>query len=370
MKVAIDARMLGWTGIGRYTGELIKNLAEIDRGNHYCLLVQPKDTAKLPALPDNFSVIAAAVRPYSLGEQIGLLRLLRQLKADLVHFPSFNAPVLYAGKTVYTIPDLTLVHYKTNRGNGPGRILFEFKYWAMRFALRHAIMKGLAFTTYCDTVKTELLRTFHRPGLQSLIKPTLLGPAVPPQTKPEPLPGTDSPFLLYVGNFYPNKNLGRLLEAFDKLRQYNKDLNMVIVGRADYFQDQLKRQAGKLGATANINFTGFVSDAQLLWLYKNASLFVFPSLSEGFGLPPLEAMAAGCPVISSNASCMPEVLGEAAAYFDPLDPSDMAAKIEALLNDPAELERLRKAGLEQVKKYSWRRMAEETLAVYKKVLGE
>jgi glycosyltransferase involved in cell wall biosynthesis len=142
---------------------------------------------------------------------------------------------------------------------------------------------------------------------------------------------------------------------------------LVLVGKKDYFYSQLEKRS-KNKHISNVIFTGFVSDGQLEWLYQNASLYVFPSLSEGFGLPGLEAMSYGTPVASSNATCLPEVYGDAAVYFDPTSVDDMARVISDTLNDKELLAKLRKAGPEHAKKFSWEKMARETLDVYEKAL--
>jgi glycosyltransferase involved in cell wall biosynthesis len=179
-----------------------------------------------------------------------------------------------------------------------------------------------------------------------------------------PLEG--SPFILYVGNAYPYKNLERLVESFDLLDR--PDYQLVLVGKKDYFYERLQTFIAQRGLK-NVIFTGFVSDGQLAWLYQHAAAYVFPSLSEGFGLPGLEAMAAGLPVISSNATCLPEVYGSAAHYFNPHDSADMATKIREVLDDDKLRQQLISAGQIRVKDFSWERMARETLEVYREVLG-
>ncbi|PJE57576.1 MAG: hypothetical protein COU82_00975 [Candidatus Portnoybacteria bacterium CG10_big_fil_rev_8_21_14_0_10_38_18] len=151
------------------------------------------------------------------------------------------------------------------------------------------------------------------------------------------------PYLLYVGNNYPHKNLKRLKLAFRKLVKAGLNYDLILS-------------------------TGFVSEEELDKLYTNAALFVFPSLSEGFGLPPLEAMARGVPVVSSGVACLPEILGEAAIYFNPLDINDIAAKIKNTLSDDRARKNLIQKGFERVKKYNWEKMARETLKVYQSVL--
>jgi len=151
----------------------------------------------------------------------------------------------------------------------------------------------------------------------------------------------EKPYILYVGNDYPHKNLKRLNLAFKKVVEDGLDYKLTLI-------------------------TEFVSEQELDNLYRNASLFVFPSLSEGFGLPPLEAMARGVPVVSSNATCLPEILGDAAIYFNPLDIDDMAEKIKKALLDEGLRNNLIEKGFEQIKKYFWQKMAEETLKIYSK----
>ena len=176
------------------------------------------------------------------------------------------------------------------------------------------------------------------------------------------------PYLLYVGNAYPHKNLERLILAFKKLVDDGLDYQLVLVGGEDYFYRKLKLKIEnwKLKIKDGIIFAGFMSDDDLDALYRNASLYVFPSLYEGFGLPPLEAMARGVPVVSSNATCLPEILGDAAFYFNPLDIDDMARVIKETLSSDRARKALIQKGFEQIKKYSWRKMAEETLKLYSK----
>jgi glycosyltransferase involved in cell wall biosynthesis len=180
-----------------------------------------------------------------------------------------------------------------------------------------------------------------------------------------------SNFLLYVGNAYPHKNLDRLLHVFGRLHTLKPDLRLVLVGRSDYFYERIKRTAASLNLwqAQNINspviFAGYVPDAQLEIIYAEAKAYVFPSLYEGFGLPPLEAMANGCPVVSSNRASLPEVLGEAADYFDPEIDEDIFQKIKKVIEDEVWRQELKRRGLLQAKKYNWWECANQTLDIYK-----
>jgi glycosyltransferase involved in cell wall biosynthesis len=179
----------------------------------------------------------------------------------------------------------------------------------------------------------------------------------------------DKKFLMYVGRPTPHKNLERLIEAFQQLRARHPDLVLVLAGRKDANYERIEENAYIQGSKGLL-FTGFVSDRRLRWLYENCEAYVFPSLSEGFGLPGLEAMRHGAPVVSSDATCLPEVYGDAAHYFDPKDTQAIANAIDEVLTDKKLRSGLIKKGRAQVEKYSWHRMAEQTLEVYKQVLGE
>lgn len=176
------------------------------------------------------------------------------------------------------------------------------------------------------------------------------------------------PYLLYVGNAYPHKNLERLLMSFKLILEQKPNLHLVLVGKIDYFYKRLKKMVQGLGLKQNVIFTGQVSDQELSRLYIDALVYVFPSLAEGFGLPGLEAMAKNLPVISSNKEPLPEIYGSAAIYFNPEDVDEMSRAILQVINDKDLREKLRKAGQVQVKKYSWERCAQETLEVYKNLL--
>lgn len=172
------------------------------------------------------------------------------------------------------------------------------------------------------------------------------------------------PYLLYVGNAYPHKNLERLILAFQILAK-NESVNLVLVGELDYFYKKLQNQFAYL---PGLFFTDFVSDQKLKKLYQKAALYVFPSLGEGFGLPPLEAMAHGLPVVSSRATCLPEILGQAAVYFNPENVEEIAAKIGLVFKNKKLQEKLIQQGRQRIKKYSWLKMARETLETYRLVL--
>jgi glycosyltransferase involved in cell wall biosynthesis len=373
MRIVIDARTLGWTGIGRYVHHLLLELEKLDEVTEYIILLRDADRGRWQPTSANFTVVTANMEPYSLAEQTQLPGLLRSLKPDLVHFAQFSAPLLYRGPSVVTIHDLTLVNFRNVRGSGWRKVVYEVKYWAGRLVLWNITHTAKQIITDARFVRSELLT--HRGSGLLAVKPDKVT-AIHLATdftqimakKPDWI-DAKVPFALYVGNYYPNKNIGRLLEAFRLVAGKDQQTKLVLVGKSDYFQKQLQQKAADLGLVDRVVFPGFVPDEELGWLYEHARLYAYVSLSEGFGIPGLEAMAASVPVLSSNASCLPEVYGEAALYCDPMDTGDMAEKMIRLLSDEPLRRQLVTAGKKQVASYSWQRMAGETLVVYRRALG-
>ena len=361
MRIVIDGRIKGRSGIGRYCDQLLENLQKIDSTNEYIVLLPSIDYESWKPSAKNFRTVRADYPPYSLKRQLILPFVLYGLKPDIVHSVDFTLPIFYFGKRVATVFDLTLVNFKNIRGGVLARPLYVFRYWAMRLLLSTTIRNSMVITS-TQYVKKDILS--HWRGKSSD------GVAITPlgvdslATTAKTYPGIEGDFLLYVGNFYPHKNIGQLLKAFVLIREQQPELKLVIVGKADYFQEQLRLLSEEIGLGDSVVWGGYVPDAQLEWLYEHAMALVFPSLSEGFGLPALEAMAAGTPVISSNATCLPEVCGEAAEYFDPTDIDEISQVVLKTIGDKARLKELKLAGAKRIQDFSWKKMAEETVAIY------
>lgn len=195
----------------------------------------------------------------------------------------------------------------------------------------------------------------------------------PPLSAPARRPavvGAHDEFIMYLGTAFPHKNLPRLIQAFDILHAKRPALKLVLVGKKEIHYKELEQLAARHPSAQNIIITGFLPDEETKWLYEHCQAYVFPSLSEGFGLPALEAMAHGAPVVSSDATCLPEVYGDAPLYCNAHDPKDIAEKVSQVLDDTALRQKLITASRKQVTRYSWRHMAEETLIVYKELLEE
>jgi glycosyltransferase involved in cell wall biosynthesis len=365
-RIVIDGRMLGWTGIGRYTKSLLEELEQLDADNSYVVLIQRKDWSRWTPAQPNFQRFEVNINPYSFGEQLRLPWILYGLRADMVHFLNFNSPLLYLRKRVVTIHDLTLLDFKNYRGDGWKKLVYELKYLVMRVVFRAAVTAATKIITDTEYNKDELLTRNYAPAAK--ITAIHLGTPRLPAVTAHSRPANQSPYLLYVGNLYPYKNILRVIEALPQLLIKYPTLSFIIVGDEDVFSRELHRRIKELRLEQAVVFTGFVSDSELADYYRRATLYVFPSLSEGFGLPPLEAMSYGLPVVAANASCLPEVCGEAAAYFNPHDVADITRVINESLGDPKRLAALKAAGLKRIKTFSWKRMAEQTLAVYKEAL--
>lgn len=359
--IAIDARVIN-SGTGTYVVKLLEYLQKIDDQNHYSVLVPTKDLDYWQPTAPNFEVIPADFSNYSLAEQFGFRKFLDRLAPDLVHFCMPQQPIWYRGRRITTVHDMTLLRtYNSDKS----WLVFHLKQLVGRYVWRRVARISDHVIAISENTKREYQEFTRIPDDKiSVIYES--GEKLASQLTPYPVPFDK--YLIYVGQQPDYKNLRRLAAAHQKLLANYPDLGLVFVGRlgADTIRnrDYFERQSYQ-----NIHFTDYLPDDQRDWLLTHASAYVFPSLMEGFGLPPLEAMSYGTtPVVSSNASVMPEILGDAAYYFDPLDVDDMANKINDVLSNDQLKNDLVAKGLKQVKKYSWRRMAEQTHAEYIKIL--
>ncbi len=369
MKILIDGRFIKQTGIGRYIEEMVEQVLVLDKKNEYVLLIRKKDQDQISLKAKNLSLLPVDIDWYNLKEQIKLAKIIEKQEPDLVHFTNFNFPLRYRGKFVMTIHDLTLLHFQNIRKKGIGKLKYKVRDQARRLAMRQGVKRAKLILVDCEYVKEDIAKTYHVRRNKIVVAP-LAGEAAYKRARIDlEKYGIDKPFLFYTGNAYPHKNLERLILAFGQLTtKYLLDYQLVIGGKKDDFHEGLEEEVKKSGLSERVIFTGFVSDAELAGLYKAATLYVLPSLSEGFGLPGLEAMSYGLPVVSSNATCLPEVLGDAAEYFNPRSVKDIAAVIAKVLADKELQTKLVKKGYRQIKKYSWKKTAKITHEVYEQAM--
>lgn len=360
--IAIDARIIN-SGTGTYVAKLLEYLQQVDTANRYTVLVRAKDVDYWQPSAKNFTVKVADFDNYSFAEQIGFKKFLDELHADLVHFCMPQQPIGYQGHHVTTVHDMTLLQTYNSDKNW---LVFHIKQLVGRYVFKKIAKASDHIITISENTKREYQAFTHIPDEKiSVIYEAgeIHKGALEPYTLPH------QQFIMYVGQQPDYKNLRRLAEAHQKLLQTHPDLGLIFVGRMN--EDTTRNQAlYENRGYKNIHFTGFIPDSQRDWLMTQAAAYVFPSLMEGFGLPPLEAMSYGTPVVSSNASCMPEILGDAAEYFDPLNVDDMADTIARVIDSPELRAALIARGYEQVKKYSWQKMARETHATYMKILSK
>lgn len=363
MHIVIDARIIN-SSTGRYVERLLHYLQQVDTTNQYTVLVPSKDLTFWQPTNQNFTVKAADFANFSFAEQLGFKKFLTSLHADLVHFCMPQQPLLYHGKKVTTFHDLTQLKTYNSDKNW---LSYHIKQFVARFAFWVAGRTNDAIIAPTDYTKNDLIETLGFKA-NKIIRTYEAADTIT-ETALEPYNHPFERYILYVGQQSDYKNIQRLGDAHQKLLKKHPDLGLILVGKINKAIEKNQRYFEK-NHYKNIHFTGFVSDQQRDWLYKNAQAYVFPSLMEGFGLPGLEAMGYGTPVISSNATCLPEVYGDAAHYFDPLSSDDMAQAIDDVLSDETLRSTLSKKGLQQITLYSWKRMAEQTHAIYMQVLDK
>lgn len=355
--IVIDARIIN-SSTGTYVERLLTYLQEVDTVNQYSVIVPFKDKNYWTPTAPNFKVITADYKNYSLSEQIGFKRFLNKLSPDLVHFCMPQQPILYKGKHVTTFHDLTLLQTYNSDKNW---FTFHLKQQVGKFVFKKVAKSSQHIITPTEFTKNELVK-FAGISPDKVTVTYEAADVFVDQLTPYNHPFEK--FILYVGQQSDYKNIRRLGDAHQKLLSNHPDLGLILVGKKNasiisnekYFTNKKYR---------NILFTDFIPNNQRDWLYTNTAAYIFPSLMEGFGLPGLEAMGYGAPVISSSATCLPEVYGDAALYFDPLNTDDIASAINQVLSDDHLRNDLINKGRSQIKKYSWKRMAEQTYSVYK-----
>lgn len=384
MKIGIDARMLG-TGFGlaRYIQQLVLHLEDIDHVNEYVLFLRKENWDEAMITHDNFKKVLADIPWYSLAEQCTFKKIIQKEKLDLMHFPHFNVPLLYHDPFVVTIHDLTMYHFPRPEATTRSKIIFWIKDKAHRLVIRHAVRRARQIITTSQFTAQDIHHTLGVPldKMKVIYQAPFVETDIRFKTKDLrlslPTYGITKPYILYVGAAYPHKNLERLLQAWKLFEErYGEDYQLVLVGKEDYFYKRLLKDYKiirlkdyrvdnvAMYQCNNVVYTGFVPDNELVELYESAHLYVFPSLYEGFGLPPLEAMNHGTPVISSSASCMPEILGESVMYFDPQNVEQMAEVMHKVLSNKDIQMELNQNTREHLKLFSWERLAKQTLEIY------
>jgi glycosyltransferase involved in cell wall biosynthesis len=353
VRIAIDVRKLHDFGIGTYIRNLLRFLPQFDGGSDYRLICRPADREAIQAMSPSFTPVVDTSKPYSVREQFSIPWLLHRHHVDLFHAPHYVLPPLVPCRSVVTIHDcihLMFPQYLPNR----------MAYAYAKASLWSAGRRAERIMTVSETSKTDIVRfcgvSADRVSViyNAIDERFLVAPTETQIQNTRERYQLDGPFVLYVGNIKPHKNLERLIEAFNLVRHEGFDrLRLLIIGDQISKFPRLRRAVDHYKLHKHVRFLGFVSVETLASLYRLATVFAFPSLYEGFGLPPLEAMASGTPVVASNVSSMPEVLGDAAVLVDPYHPEAIAEGLVRVLNDSALRVQLHERGLARARAYSW-----------------
>ena len=370
MRIAIDGRKLRDYGIGTYVRNLLRQLARQDVTNDYVVFCRPGDCDTVEALGPRFRAVVETAGPYSIAEQFALPMDLRREGAELFHAPHYVLPPLTPCRSVVTIHDCIHLRF-------PQYLPSRLGYAYARGQMWTATHQAARVITVSETSKRDILRYFRVP--ESKIDVIYNGiddrfwqePVADEVMRVRERYRLNDPFVLYAGNIKPHKNLERLIESFQLMRHNSPELShvqLLIIGDEISKYATLRRAVHRYKLHKHVRFFGFVPDQTLAALYRLADVFVFPSLYEGFGLPPLEAMASGCPVITSNVSSLPEVVGDAALMIDPYDPAAIADAMTRVLTTPALREDLQRRGLARAREFSWERSIQRVREIYDEVM--
>ena len=369
MRIAFDIRKINEFGVGTYIWNLVRNLAGIDDRNDYLLVGSQRNFHELGPLPPNFKQLYQPEENGLWRDNISIPFDLHRQRLDVVHIPHHEAPFFTPSKLVVTIHDCVHLLFPQEDSSNFG----NYRSYLRTKRVVHAAQHVLAVSR---STKDDLINIFELPDSKiSVVHNALDERFVFTHTPGERKQVLEryqlkDPFVLYSGKIRPHKNVHRLIEAFAVLKNElgdsdrYKNLNLIIIGDELSKHQYLRLTVIRSGAQQDVRFFGFVPYPILRVFYQSAELFAFPSLYEGFGLPPLEAMANRAPVLASNTSSLPEVLEDAAVLVNPENVFDIARGMKLILSDDAVRQRLIQKGLEQVAKFSWKLAAQKILERY------
>lgn len=365
MKIGIDARLYFKTGVGVYVRNLLYYLNKIYTGdNKFYIYLLERDISQVNFQNKNFILRKADFLWHSLTEQIAFLNLLNQDRLNLVHFTYFSFPVFYQKKFIATVHDITPYFFKTGKASTKSRLIYNIKHQVFKFVLKSQIKNASLIITPTKTVKNQIISEFGNVFYDKIV--TIYEGVNYEMIKSEEnsLLGKrfSDKFFIYVGNFYPHKNLERLIKAFSKIS--DQSYKLLLIGPKDYFIGRLLNYIRTLKQDRRILFYNTQSVKDLIFFYKNAQALIHPSLSEGFGLPIVEAAYFNLPIIGSNMAVFKEILDDQYLSFNPYNIDDMIEKINDFI------EKKPKFSYKNIlKRYSFRTMAEQTLKYYEDQLS-
>lgn len=366
--IGIDARKIQDFGIGTYVRNLVRSLAAIDSENRYVLLAKPTDKESLRDLPENFQVATESSPVYSLRELAALSWHLYRRKLDLYHSTHYVLPAWVQSKVVVTIHDIIHLLYPEFL---PSNLAFLY---AQRM-IRRSLTRGDRIIAVSQNTRSDLMHHFDVDGRKIQVVHNGVEDVFRAPLPPEDLArwlrdlGVSQPYILFVGNPKPHKNLDNLVKAYARARRLAQfDAPLICVGHRDGSEFKIRQRAEYLGVGDRVRLLGHVAQEALPAIYQGAALFLYPTLYEGFGLPVIEAMASGIAVITSNTSALKEIAEGYAHLVDPLDIDGMAKAIARCMGDSEHRASLAKLGLRRAEDFRWDRAARKTLEIYLSVI--
>jgi glycosyltransferase involved in cell wall biosynthesis len=367
VRIGIDARKLHDFGIGTYIRNLLRQLARLDHDTEFVLLCRPEDVPSLATLGGNLRPVAETSGNYSIIEQIRIPLALRREGVTLFHAPHYVLPPLVPCRSVVTIHDCIHLMFPQYL---PNRLALGYA----RASIFAAARRATRVLTVSESSKRDILRFVDiKPDKIDVIYNAYdlrftVEPREEDVSRVRERYQLQDEFVLYAGNVKPHKNLERLIEAFHLVRRRGLDhLKLVLIGDEISRYSALRRAVHRHQLHKYVRFLGYLPEETLAVMYRLAGVFVFPSLYEGFGLPPLEAMASGTPVVTSNVSSLPEVAGDAAVLVDPYDPNAIASGIYQVLTDGQFRRDLCARGAARARQFSWEQSARRVREIYGEV---
>ncbi|HUD43928.1 MAG TPA: glycosyltransferase family 1 protein [Patescibacteria group bacterium] len=373
MRIGIDCRFIQETGVGRYTRNLIEQLAKIDKKNNYVVFLNAKAkdlVLQLTNHNENWQIVETDIPWHGIEEQMLFPEVINRQNLDLMHFPYFSVPFMYSKPFVVTVHDLILHHFPT----GEASTLPGFAYWiklqGYKFVMRKAVEKAKKILTVSQATKQEIVNTLHVSDKKIVVTYEGVEHKFQMTNDKLPIKAKKRKYFLHVGNVYPHKNCNRLVEAVQLLLEKNPDVDLIFIGKMDYFMNKLQGKVKQLNLEKNILFLGEINDTELSVYYENAVALVMPSLMEGFGLPAVEAMAQKCLVIASDTPALKEVCKDAVIYCQQLNIEDIAKTMEkALQLTTVQKKEYIENGRKIIAGLSWQTMARQTLTVYESCIS-
>lgn len=365
MRIGIDARLYTQTGVGRYLRNLISELGVLDKKNEYIVYLRKQEFGDFKPPSRRWTKKLVDLPWHTLKEQLIFPIILIKDKLDVAHFPYFNVPIFYPGKYLLTVHDLIVDHFDTGKASTLPFLFYKVKRAGYKFSLTSGIKRASAITAISETTKQELIDHYNVPPNLIVVTHDALDNNFRRVAKTHnPSNYYNFPYILYVGNAYPHKNLERLVRAFKIIRSQEK-VKLVLAGDDDYFYPRLGNYAQSLGLGKEVAFFGNADDCQLVNLYTYSKCLVFPSLMEGFGLPNFEALCCDKLPVVSDIPAFREIWGEKLVYFDPYNVEEMAKAILSVLNFSKDmyLKKVKEAK-KTIDDFSWRRTAVATLKIY------